>query len=147
MANHARRQIRDLIFARLAGLPTSGPHIYKTRVFQMNNNTLPGLIVWTGDDDSEDVSIGFPRLQRHQLEVRIECYAKASSNVEDVLDDMCKEIELALTADISLGNKVRDIKLISTHSDFDDADKAIGVAKQRWFVTYMVRENAPDVLI
>lgn len=147
MSNHARHQIRDLIFAKLSGLTTSGTRVYKTRVFQMNDNTIPGIILYTGDDDSEDGSMGFPRLQKHTLEFYIECYAKATINVEDTLDTMCKEVEIAIAADNSLGGKVRDCRLIGTHPEYNDADKAIGVARQRWSVTYQVRENAPDTLI
>jgi hypothetical protein len=147
MANHARNQLRDLVVARLAGLPTSGARVYRSRVFQMTDNTVPGLIVYSLAESVEHKSIGTPRLQRRTLTFLVECYAKLTNGVEDVLDTMCKEVEAALAADPSLGNKVRDLHLADTAVQLDDADRAIGVAQLTWTCIYNLREGAPDQLL
>lgn len=146
-SNHLRRQVRDLIFARLVGLPTSGPRVYKGRVFQMSDSTIPGLTLYTTRELVELKSVGYPRLQRRELKVVIEAYAKASSNAEDILDDMAREVELVLSADNTLGGKVMDLVLEDTDIVLDDADRAIAVATMNWVCRYNSRETAPDTFL
>ena len=57
---------------------------------------MPGYGRMLTEEQIEHASIGTPRLQRRSMTVLIECYAKALTGVEDVLDTMAKEVEAAL---------------------------------------------------
>lgn len=148
MADHLRKQIRDKLETELTGLGKTGSNVFPSRVYPMESAGLPGLVIFTGDEEVENETTTRPRLQRRELRVVIETYAKQVDTLDDELDASCNEIEKAIAADVTLGGLSKDAYLESTEYDLTgEGNKPAGVARLEYIVTYTVRENAPDVAI
>lgn len=147
MATHARQQLRAALVARLTGLATTGARVYQSRTFPMNLECMPGLIVYTNDESNENGSLGFPRLQQRAVSVSIEGYAKTAGQVDDVLDQIAMEVEVAISADPLLGGKARDCALQDTQFDLGPADQNVGVVRLRYLAKYNVKEGVVNVIL
>ena len=60
---HVRKQIRDNIVTTLTGLATTGSNVYRTRVYPLAENKLPGLAIYTDTEEVEVQTINPPRTQ------------------------------------------------------------------------------------
>lgn len=147
MANHVRRQIRDALVTRLTNLATTGTRVSKSRVFPLGDDLLPGLCIYSNQESSEDASVGLPRLQRRKLELFIEGYAKDANQVDDVLDQIAKEVESAIGAEPTLGGIMTELHLTETRLDMVDGDKNVGCIRLTYEGSYRVKETAPDVFV
>lgn len=140
MTNHVRRQIRDSVMSTLAGLVTTGARVYQNRVYPVKET--PGLIVYNGDESSEPETIGTRKVNRI-LNLNIEGYASS----DNALDQIAKEVEVALSADETLGGIAIDSYLIATTFEFSDGDTPAGVVTLTYQVQYRTLITAPDVAI
>lgn len=147
MANHARQQLRTALVTRVTGLTTTGPRVFASRMFPMAADSMPGLIVYTNDESSDDGSLGIPRLQHRTVSLSIEGYAKAANGLDDLLDQIAKEVETAISADPLLGGKARDCAIADTAFDLGAADQNIGVIRMRYVAKYNVKEGVVDALL
>ena len=88
---HARKTIRDRIVSDLTGLTTTGSNVFKSRVYPIASNLLPGLAIYTLGEQIDYASIGAARLQQRVLSVSVDVYVKGTSNYDDTLDQICLE--------------------------------------------------------
>lgn len=122
--SHARQQIRDQAKTTLTGLSTTGTNVFKFRVYPMAAASLPGLIIYTKEEESERSGDGLIRV----LSLAVEGYAQATADVEDTLDDMAEEVEAAIDADPHLNGLAKDAILLSTEFDLTgEGKKQVGV--------------------
>lgn len=146
--SHVRQDIRDNIVTALTGLSITGSNVYKTRVYPLANNKLPGLCVYTGSETSEAVTLTRPRTKLRVLEVFVESYATATADLDDALDDICVEVEEALALDVTRGGKAKDTVVTATEMEFSgEGDKPVGVARMTVTVTYMTTENNVETAV
>lgn len=146
MAYHMRRQIREAVATAVTGLTTTGARVFQSRVYPLEATDLPCLVIRTLSETSEPVTIHGPRELMRVLSVQIDAFAKAVSDVDDTLDLICKEVEIALAADISLGGKCKSVTLTNTTIELTGLSEVpTGRAAMVWDVEYYVMENAPDV--
>jgi hypothetical protein len=146
--SHARQDIRDNIVTTLTGLSITGSNVYKTRVYPLANNKLPGLCIYTGSETSEAVTLTRPRTKLRVLEVFVEAYATATADLDDALDDICVEVEEALALDVTRGGKAKDTVVTATEMEFSgEGDKPVGVARMTVTVTYMTTENNVETAV
>ncbi|MHB0925882.1 MAG: hypothetical protein ACYC1F_05205 [Gallionellaceae bacterium] len=145
MANHAHRQIREAVATLLTGLTTTGSRVYPNRLHPLTDANLPGLRVFM--DDEEVIGSNIDKTQDRRLALIVECCAKASADLDDMLDASSNEVEVALSGGITIGGNWIDAEY--TGMQFDDAmaEKPAGVKRLRFFITYTAASNAPDVLI
>ena len=108
MANHLRQQIREQIGTTLTGLTTTGSNVFQSRVYQLEDSNLPALLIYTKSEESEPVVIGSNRLLERNLTVVVDCYVKATTNFDDSVDTICKEVETAIAADPTLNSLAID---------------------------------------
>ena len=94
MANHLRRRIRERAASRLGSLSTTGSRVYQSRIYPMESDSLPGLCIYTNDEAIDIASIGSTRTLFRELNLIVEGYASAASDVEDTLDQIGKEVEI-----------------------------------------------------
>lgn len=146
MADHLHKQIRDKIETALTGLTTSGARIYANRIQPMADANLPGLRIYADEESAEVQTMHAPYLQERTLRLSVECCAKATTALDDTLDLMSKEVEVALAAGITISSRV--LVPIYTGMSFDDeqSDKPVGVKRLNFSVTYSGMSNAPDTL-
>ena len=148
MANHLRRQIRERAATTLTGLTTTGSNVFQSRVYPMENAGLPGLCIYTTDEAIEIQSMGGTRHVSRDLTLIVEGYATDSANVDDTLDQIGKEIEIAMSGDITLNDLAQDSYLSSVEITLSgDGSTGIGKITHSYTVVYQTAENAPDAAL
>lgn len=148
MANHVRTQIRERVGTLLTGLTTTGSNVFQTRIYPLQNTSLPALIIYTQSEESEPQVIGTNRLTSRNLSLAVECYVKTASNFDDVIDTICKEVETAIANDRTLNGLAKDCYIESTDIDFNnEGEKPLAVATLVFLTNYYVKEEAPDVAV
>lgn len=151
MSFHIRRQIREAAATLVTGLATSGTNVFQSRIRNLAAADLPALRVYTTPEDIEDS----PRqtgesdayLQHRNIEIRVEAVARVAANLDDTLDQMCKEVEVAIAADSTLGGLAKlHCALRRTEIDLDgNTDVPAGKATMTFEVSALTMSNAPDV--
>ena len=114
----------------------------------MENAKLPALIVYTKSETSEPIVIGTDRVMSRELTVVVEGYAKATSDFDDTIDTISKEVEQAIAADRTLDGKAKDTYLESTEIEFNgEGEKPLGYVSLTFLANYYVKEKNPDVAV
>lgn len=147
MANHVRRQIREAIASAVTGLATTGPFVFQSRVYPAQTSEMPCLLVFTTSESVEVSTIHpSPMLQR-TLQMQIVALARATVDLDDTLDQICKEVETILANPLSILNSLaRSIKFLGTEIEMQGtAEKPIGAATLSYEIEYFTLESAPDV--
>lgn len=148
MANHVRQQIREKFGTTLTGLTTTGSNIYQSRVYPLENINLPALVIYTKSETSEPIVIGTDRVMSRELSVIVEGYVKATSNFDDTIDTISKEVEEAIAADRTLDGLAKDCYLESTEIEFNgEGEKPLGYVSLTFLTNYYVQETNPDVAV
>ena len=146
MANHIRQQIREKFGTTLTGLTTTGNRVYESRVYPLE--TVPALIIYTKEESSEPIVIGTDRVMSRELSVIVEGYAKATSNFDDTIDTISKEVEEAIAADRTLDGLAKDCYLQSTEIEFNgEGEKPLGYVSLTFLTNYYVKETNPDIAV
>jgi hypothetical protein len=147
MANHLRRQIREAVATAVTGLATTGSRVFQSRVYPVQTAELPCLLIATRGEASAPATIHSPREVERTLQLEVVAVAKATADLDDVLDQICKEVEIALAMPVAgLTALAKSIALVS--SDFElrgEAEKPTGSATLVFEIDYFNLENAPDV--
>jgi hypothetical protein len=144
MADHVRKQIRDGLVAAITGLTTTGDNVFIDPIYPIERASLPGLLVRTQLEASQSASLPAPR--RYQRTVRFAVLALASldSNVQDAVDQICKEVEIALAMPNGIA-AAKTTTLLSTQFDFSgEGSQPVGRAAMVYECLYYTAENAPD---
>ena len=148
MANHLRRQIRERAATTLTGLTTTGSNVFQSRVYPMESAGLPGLCIYTTEETVEMQSMGGTRHVSRDLTLIVEGYATDSANVDDTLDQIGKEIEVAMSGDITLNDLAQDSYLSSVEITLSgDGSTGVGKITHSYTVVYQNAENAPDAAL
>lgn len=146
MANHLRRQIREAVGTIVTGLTTTGARVFQSRDYPLQTADLPGLLIYTRRETSQPSTIHPGRVVERAVQVVIEGVAKATADLDDTLDQIAKEIEIAMAgppaALLALSD---DATLRSTDIDAQNAEKPTGHIRMTYLVEYSNAENAPDV--
>ena len=148
MANHVRQQIREYFGNTLTGLTTTGSNVYESRVYTLQEDTLPSLVIYTKSESSEPIVIGTDRVMSRELSVVVEAYCKATSNFDDTIDTISKEVEEAIAADRTLGGLAKDTFIESTDIDYTgDGEQPVGYVTLTFLTNYYVQETNPDIAV
>ena len=148
MANHVRQQIREKVGTTLTGLTTIGSNIYESRVYPLEAGNLPALVIYTKNEESEPIVIGTNRLSSRNLSLIVEIYAKTTTNFDDTIDTISKEVEVAIAADTTLDGLTKDIYLESTEIEYNgEGEQPVGYATLTFLTNYYVQEQNPDVAV
>ena len=148
MANHIRQQLRERAGTVLTGLTTTGSNVFETRIYPLENTNLPALVIYTKNETSEPIVISTNRLMSRELELIVEVYVKQTSNFDDQVDKMCKEVEVAISADTTLNGLAKDCFLQSTEIEYNtEGEQPLSYAVLTFLTNYYVQETAPDVAV
>jgi len=146
--SHARTQIRNAVTALLLNNTSAGDKVFESRVYPLENPKLPALLVYTKQEVVADQSMSRPRTQIRQLQLTVEAYVKATSNIDETADTLALEVEQIIAADPTLGGLAKDTMLTNTDIQLSaDGEKPIAVAVLTYTVNYTVKENAPQTII
>lgn len=140
--SHVRQQIRDDIVTTLTGLATTGSRVYRSRVYPVADNKLPGLLIYTSSEEIETASLRPPRTQMRALTVTVEMYVKAVSNFDTQVDTISQEVEEALAVDVTRGGLAKDTMIASFEVEYSgDGDQPVAVGRLSVQVNYATLEN------
>ncbi len=144
MANHLRRQIRERVATMLTGLSTTGSNVFQSHVYPLENADLPALCIYTQDEEIEVGAMGDPRVCHSNMTLIVDGYAQTSSNLDDQLDQIGKEVQVAMAGDIDINNLVKDSYLSSVDISYSgEGTSPIGIIRHNYSVLYRYAENAP----
>lgn len=146
MASHLHKQIRDALVTKLTGLTTSGSRVYANRLQPLPDALSPTLLVTLDEEKASDLTFGNPPMLERELTAVVTAVAKATSALDDTLDLMSQEVEVALAAGITVGSKT--LYPIYSGMSFDDeqGDKPVGAKRMTFTVVFSAMSNAPDSL-
>lgn len=148
MADHVRMQIRNQVVTQLTGLTTTAARVFDSRVYPLEDANLPALLIYTKSETSEPIEIGTNRTSERLLSLNIEAYVKSTTNFEDTLDTICKEVEQAIAADPTLSGKAKDCYLESTEIEFNaEGEQPLAFCSLTFLTSYYVQEQSPDVAV
>jgi hypothetical protein len=149
VANHLRRQIREAVGTAVMGLTTTGARVFQSRVYPAQTIELPCLLIYTTSETASVITIQRPGVMDRLLQLQVVVVAKVASDLDDVLDGICKEVETALAMPVTgLGALAKTIVLTGTEIEMaGTAEKPVGSATMTFEVNYFTAENAPDVAL
>lgn len=146
MANHLRRQIREGVASTVTGLATTGARVFQSRVYPLQTVELPGLLIYTRNETSTVIGVNPGRQIERVLQLIVEGVAKATSDLDDQLDQIAKEVETVLAAvPTALLALVKDIYLRTTEIAIEPGEKPTGRIRMTYQLDYYNVESAPDV--
>ncbi len=139
---HARKQIRDAAVAQLTGLVTTGANVFPGQVYDVDPAFLPCLLIYTRHERVGYESEQHPRDQRRKLTLEIRGRAPVTSLLEDTLDQIATEVEIAMDKSVDLGGLVSDLVLTDTSLSVDLISvPPHGDATLTYEVTYSTMES------
>ena len=143
---HVRQQIREAIGTACTGLSTTGARVYQARVYPLATANLPGLAIYTNSETSEEAEVGgASRLLMRLLEVKIDGYSKKTSGLDDELDTITAEVEVALMDNATVQALVANLFISETSISFaNEGDRPIGCASMTWNCVYLTEANDPQ---
>lgn len=156
MAAHVRKQIRAALVTALTGLSTTGNNVFAGRASdrELQASNLPALKIDTVDGgDIETLSMGgVARLLERRLVVTLTAVVKSNSTPQDTVDQIFKEVEVALSASVSantLGGLVKHITPIGEPQIeiVGEGETTVVEGKQNFLAPYVTALNAPDAAL
>lgn len=146
---HYREQIRKAVVAAVTGLTTTGIRVESGAVYNLADDMSPTLAVWarrsTPDYEAGQLSCS----PLWAVEVAIEGYVKAYTDLFDTLDDIASEVETAIYADSTLSALCNGyIESGEQNIEIDhEGDKTLGKIEMIFNVYYHAAEGAPDIKV
>jgi hypothetical protein len=149
VAYHLRRQIREAVATAVTGLTTTGSRVFQSRVYPLEVTDLPCLLVRTEGDASEVQSIHAPSPLMRTLSLQIIATARATADLDDTLDEICRQVEVALAMPCAaIAALSETIALESTTIELQaGAEQPTGSATLQYSIVYFAAENAPDTAL
>lgn len=149
MADHVRKQIRAAARTLLAAAATdAGANVFASRVHALQSAELPAILVDTkdGGEIRPGSAFGAGRYLERAVVLTVGVVVKAVSGYQDTLDEIYKDIEVALAGDNSLGGVCKYIQPAGEPSvEIDgEGDRPVARAEMPFEVFYVTALNAPD---
>jgi len=145
---HLRNQIRDAVITALTGLSTTGSNVFRSRIYPLESNKIPGLCVFSKSEATTFDTLKRPRSINRVLEIGVEAYVKGTTGYDNTIDQICLEIEEALYANRTLGGNAQDVMITGFEADFNgDGDQPVSRATLTIEVQYQTLEDNPDVAV
>ena len=143
---HVRRQIREAVVAAVTGLATTGSRVFASRVYPLEAADLPCLTVMTLSETSNVIGMSPSVMLERRVAFEVAAHAQALTGLDDALDQICVEVEVALAAPALAGLTNDGATLTATEFSVDgSSEQPVGRAAMRYDITYYTQENAPDV--
>ena len=130
MENHLRREIKERVATILTGLSSTGSNVFQSHVCSLENDDLPSLCIYTQDLEIEVGASGDPRVYHSTMILIAVGYAQTSSNLDDQLDQIGIEVQVAIAGDIYIYNLVKDSYLSSVDISYSgEGTSPIGIIR------------------
>jgi len=89
--------------------------------------------------------MGPPRTLIKRLSAVIEVYVKMTGTYDEMVDQICADVEEALYTDLTRGGLAEDTRITSLDTDFSaDGDQPVMVGRLTCEVDYFAVEGSPE---
>ncbi len=145
MAEHVSEQVVEAAKAALIGLATTGANVFDSRVYPVQDNELPCLLIDQGNETSEIESMGFDRITGRTMELLVVAKVKQNTSYRTLINTIRKEVEVRLAANQGIGGakyvqpKSCEIELAG------EGEKPVASATLTFEVPYYTALSTPDV--
>lgn len=150
MALHVREQIAAAVVTALTGLGTTAANVFRDRDTEANPlqaTELPGLVVVDDGDPSEVISFGLGFTLKRDMTLAVEAHVKAGSGAGTTLNQILKEVEVALAAAALGGAKSAELAEVAAREVSEAAETPTMRQKFTFRLTYYTARSAPDVAL
>lgn len=149
MADHVRKQFRAAAVTRLTGLTTTGARVFPSRVYPVQEAELPGLLVYTQSDAVEALTLDVPEFQQRATELRVEGLASVATGMDDTLDQISKEVEIALASPLTVDGKSLAVTYLGCDVELrgPEGSRDMGAVVMRFSADLLTLASAPDALL
>jgi hypothetical protein len=147
MADHLRQQIVDAIATTVTGLATTSTRVFKERVYALEASNLPGILIEDGAEQLMSTTLSTPRTFVREMRVNVIGAAASVSTLGATLNQIAKEVEIAMAMPVSaLAGKAKASRLATISKQMSgDGSQPLGTITLGYDVTYITAENSPDV--
>ena len=108
MENHLQREIKERVATMLTGLSSTGSNVFQSHVCSLENDDFSSLCIYTQEEEIEVCASGDPRVYHSTMTLIIDGYVQTFSNLNDQLDQIGIEVQVAMAEDIDINNLVKD---------------------------------------
>ena len=147
--SHHRQAVRDAVATALTGLATTGANVAVGRVYPVALEEMPYLLIYTPREEMrEEIDImvhptAGAFASERSLELLVVAYA-AGDGYLAVLDQIAREVEQALAADLSLGGVCDAIwPAEATYEQTPEVEVPAGVLSMTYRADYRVDGRDP----
>jgi len=148
MTDHVRQRIREQVATTVTGLATTGSNVFQSRVYSLSDDVLPALLVYSVSESSDIDSMGPIGSLTRSLSLSIEGYVKNVSDYDDVIDDVCKEVEIAMAGDKTLNGLAQNSYLSGTDINYNgEGEQPVGIVTMNYVIQYRTATNAPETAL
>ena len=149
MAEHKREQVIEAFIAAITGLATTGSNVKRMLVYNIQVSELPTLIVRQSSDVPVvgDEGNRSQKFKDSELDIEVDYYVRANSDPDSVINQIDKEVIIAVEADATLGlSFVHDTYegVISEPEVMSDGEYTIVKATKVFTVAYRMSETDPS---
>ena len=124
----------------LTGLSPPGSNVYQPYVYPLENDGLSAVCSYTQDEEIEVGAIGDPWVCHSTMTLIVDGYAQTSSNLDDKLDQIGIEVQVAMAGDIDINNLVKDSYLSSVDISYSgEGNSPIGIIRHNYSLLYRIR--------
>lgn len=144
--SHVRQQVRDQVASAITGLGLTGSRVYKNRLYPLTQADLPCLLVMTDSEEVERMTTHKPALLQRVITVRIQGVARATTDLDNTLDNISQQVEAAIYA--ATMASVKSITLIGASINIDSiAEQPVGMVTMDYQAIVMTLDGAAGVAL
>ena len=148
LVSSQRRLIRDKvidILTGITGVANAGAAVFGNRSKKVYPEEMPALIVYTRNEQAE-IEVAAPRSYKRVLRLAVEVITDTKDDdarPDDVVDELCAEIERRLFLDETLSGLAADLRLSDTEMETNsDGETQHAAARITFEVDYWT--DAPE---
>lgn len=135
MADHPRQVIRKAVAQRLTSATAAQDRVYATREVPWRKTDLPGISVYTLEEQADSSAI--PGSLVRTIKLAVLAVVSVTEKVDDELDALCVQVEAAVEADRTFGATALDAYLAETIIEVtEDQGRPMGAARLTYDVRY-----------
>ena len=146
---HYREQIRKATIIAVTGLTTTSTRVESGPVYNLTDTMSPTLAVWARRSTPDYEAGQMQCAPQWAIEIVIDGYVKAFTDLQDTLDDIASEVETAIYANSALLALCNNYIAMGEQTiEFDlEGDKPLGKIEMIFNAFYHAAEGSPDVKV
>ena len=121
---HPRHLIREAVVAAIDARPVFAGRSFSGRARSTEIEEMPVALVYALVEESTHYDVDLTLSRTATVAIEIKGAATGEQEIDDVLDDLCSEVEAAIYADQTLGHLALGLELVQTTIHIDGSGNA-----------------------